>query len=201
MRNPLRSEAEAFRFLIGAIVYFGVIAIAAGFGGRWWGVGAFVVASAVAGWVFLRREPVEQPVRVVTTQSPRERRILLLAPPGSGGSVLRNELRSRGAGGEVVVVVPALATPLEQVTGAVDDRRDDAQRQADALAAELGGDGLRVRAEVGADDPLQAIEDTLRLFGADEIVIAGGDEDLLTQARERFALPVSPAEPAGSAGS
>jgi hypothetical protein len=194
MRNPLRSEAEAFRFLIGAIVYFGVIAIAASIGGRWWGVGVFVVASAVAAWVFVRREPRREATRVVATEPPSEHRVLLLVPPGGRPNGLRDELRDelrrRGTGGEVVVVVPALASTLEQVTGAVDDHRDDAQRQADALAAELGGNGLRVRAEVGADDPLQAIEDGLRLFGADEIVIAGGDDELLTQARERFALPV-----------
>ena len=29
MANPLRSEGEAFRFLLGALVYFGLIAIAA----------------------------------------------------------------------------------------------------------------------------------------------------------------------------
>ena len=30
MANPLRSEGEAFRFLLGALVYFGLIAIAGG---------------------------------------------------------------------------------------------------------------------------------------------------------------------------
>jgi hypothetical protein len=190
MRNPLRSEAEAFRFLIGAIVYFGVIAIAGGIGGRWWGVGVFVVASIVAGWVFFRREPVERPTRVVPTEPPAERRILLLAPPAEGTGNAKDELRRRGASGELLVVVPALASPLERVTGAVDDRRDEAQRRAEELAAELGGNGLRVRAEVGADDPLQAIEDSLRLFGADEVVILGADDELLAQARQRFALPV-----------
>ena len=29
MRNPLRSEAEAYRFLLGTIVYFGLIVLAA----------------------------------------------------------------------------------------------------------------------------------------------------------------------------
>ena len=39
MINPLRSEAEAFRFLIGTIVYFAAITIAAVTGGRWAGLG------------------------------------------------------------------------------------------------------------------------------------------------------------------
>ena len=37
MRNPFRSEAEAYRFLIGTVVYFAAIAIATALGGRWWG--------------------------------------------------------------------------------------------------------------------------------------------------------------------
>ena len=46
MKNPFRSEADAFRLVIGAVVYFGAIAIAAVAGGRWWGLGVFVVLSA-----------------------------------------------------------------------------------------------------------------------------------------------------------
>ena len=46
MINPLRSEAEAFRFLIASIAYFGVIVIAAVAGGEWVGLGFFIVLSA-----------------------------------------------------------------------------------------------------------------------------------------------------------
>ena len=61
MKNPFRSEADAFRLVIGAVVYFGAIAIAAVAGGRWWGLGVFVVLSAaVAVWI-LRREARDRP--------------------------------------------------------------------------------------------------------------------------------------------
>ena len=46
MQNPLRSEAAAFRFVIGTSIYFGVIVIAAVAGGRWWGLGVFVAVTA-----------------------------------------------------------------------------------------------------------------------------------------------------------
>ena len=36
MKNPFRSEAEAFRFVLGTAVYFAAIAIAAAAGGFWW---------------------------------------------------------------------------------------------------------------------------------------------------------------------
>ena len=48
-------------------------------------------------------------------------------------------------------------------------------------------------------DPMQAIEDALRTFGADEILISTHPEgrshwleqDLISKARERFALPIT----------
>ena len=55
MINPLRSEAEAFRFLIASIVYFGAIAIAAVAGGTWAGL----VLTLALGLTFLCTQIVE----------------------------------------------------------------------------------------------------------------------------------------------
>ena len=46
MRNPLRSEADAFRFLLLTIGYFALIVIAAVIN-TWLGVAVFVVLSIV----------------------------------------------------------------------------------------------------------------------------------------------------------
>ncbi|MDP8911056.1 MAG: hypothetical protein M3M94_03195 [Actinomycetota bacterium] len=54
MRNPLRSEAEAFRFLLATIAYFTVIVAAAALGGRWGGLAAFLVASVAGALWFFR---------------------------------------------------------------------------------------------------------------------------------------------------
>jgi hypothetical protein len=86
--------------------------------------------------------------------------------------------------------VPALASTVEALTGAVDDRRAEAERTAAVLAQQLTRDGVRVRAEVGADDPVLAVDDALRTFGADEIAVAG-DEELAEQIRGRATVPVS----------
>ena len=59
--------------------------------------------------------------------------------------------------------------------------------------------GEHVEAHVGDVDPLQAIEDGLRMFPADEVVVlTAPDEDatwletgLGEQARERFSVPVT----------
>ena len=100
-----------------------------------------------------------------------------------------------------MVVVPALASTVEALTGAVDDRRARApSRRARRSAAQLVARRARtVRGEVGADDPVQAVEDALRDFGADEIVIADdpeGRSHWLEQGRRhggprRFACPVT----------
>src|SRR2546423_1713911 len=47
MKNPLRSEAEAFRFLLLTIAYFGAIVIAALVGGTWAGLADFGVGTAI----------------------------------------------------------------------------------------------------------------------------------------------------------
>ena len=45
MINPFRSEADAFRLLIGAVVYLGAIGIAALAGGFWVGLIVFIVLT------------------------------------------------------------------------------------------------------------------------------------------------------------
>jgi hypothetical protein len=87
---------------------------------------------------------------------------------------------------DVVVLVPALASTIEAVTGAVDDRRAEAEQTASRLAAQLPN----ARGEVGADDPALAVEDALRTFGADEIVVVG-DDAFLSAIRDRVTIPVS----------
>jgi hypothetical protein len=47
-----------------------------------------------------------------------------------------------------------------------------------------------IRAEVGADDPALAVEDALRVFGADEVIVVG-DGGMVDAIRARVAIPVS----------
>jgi len=181
MRNPLRSEAEAYRLLWIVIAGAAVIIVAA-FINTWLGVAAAVIAFAALGW-WLMHEPVpgaaEPPPVVTSGTPPGTHRVLVVAPPGTETVNVPN-------GAEVLVVVPALASTAESLTGAVDDRRGDAEATAAALEARIPG----ARAEVGADDPALAAEDALRLFGADEVLVVG-DDGMFEAIRERVALPVS----------
>ena len=181
MRNPLRSEAEAFRFLIVVIVGAAIV-IAAAFLNTWAGVAAAVLVVAGLCW-WLLHEPVpgaaDAPRPLTSGTPPGTRRILVVALPGTEDVPAPDDA-------EVLVVVPALAATVEALTGAVDDRRSDAEATAEALESRLPA----ARVEIGADDPALAVEDALRVFGADEILVAGDDE-MVEAIRERVAIPVS----------
>lgn len=74
--------------------------------------------------------------------------------------------------GEIRVVVPAVKqSRLQWLTNAEDDARAEAERAAAAVAEETAEDAVRVKAEVGDSDPVLAVEDALRTFDADEIVV------------------------------
>jgi hypothetical protein len=200
--NPLRSEAEAFRFLIASIVYFGAIVIAAVAGGTWAGLIVFIGLSAAvaAWWLHARRE--ERPVQ--TTARPHaegERRILVIANETVGGHTLRSAIleKSLDVREEVLVVTPALNSPLKHWISDEDGARAAAQQRLDASLAKLSEAGVQARGEVGDGDPLQAMEDALRTFGADEIIISTHPEGrsnwlergVVARARERFAVPIT----------
>ncbi len=202
MLNPLRSEAEAFRFLLASIAYFGAIVIAQVVGGTWAGLGVFIALTAVVlGW-WLRARRDERPQKTAPRpHAPGERRILVIANETVGGNTLRSAIleRSRDVREEVLVVTPALNSPIRHWTSDEDGARADAQQRLERSLAQLAAVGVEARGEVGDGDPLQAIEDALRTFGADEIIISTHPEGrsnwlergVVENARERFPVPIT----------
>ena len=202
MKNPLRSEAEAFQFLLGAIAYFAAIAIA-GVINAWAGLTVFVLLTAGVLWWWFRARRVEMPRQTVPAQRtrPGERRILVVANETVGGEALRERIEERGSGyrTEVLVVCPALNTPLRHWASDEDPARAEAQKRLAASLERLEQAGIQARGEIGDGDPLQAIEDALRTFGADEVIISTHPEGrshwlergVVTSARERFAVPIT----------
>lgn len=203
MKNPLRSEAEAYRFLLGSIVYFGLIVLAALVGGTWWGVGVFGVLTLAALVWFFQREDLPAPPKTAPRQQSGEGelRILVVANETVGGRTLRELIRERseGVSEEVLVVAPALNSPVRTWTSDEDAARAAAQDRLHDSVSRLRGAGVNVRGEVGDGDPLQAIEDALRTFGADEIILSTHPEGrsnwlergVVDGARERFAVPIT----------
>jgi nucleotide-binding universal stress UspA family protein len=200
--NPLRSEAEAFRFLIGSIVYFGLIGLATVID-TWLGLAVFVAATLVllAWWVRARRQ--EPPVQVASRQrsSEDERRILVIANETVGGQRLSDEIHRRAQGHreQVLVVCPALNSPLRHWASDEDTARAAAQERLESSLRRLRELGVEAKGEVGDGDPLQAIEDAMRTFGADEIILSTHppgkshwlEKGVVERARERFAVPIT----------
>src|SRR5712691_4470980 len=99
MRNPIRSEADAFRFVLLTIGYFALIVIGSVLN-VWLGVAVFIVLSGAGlWWVFVRRTEPEAPVRQVPAPHPSEQhRVLVVANETVGGSQLLETIRERIAG-------------------------------------------------------------------------------------------------------
>ena len=102
------------------------------------------------------------------------KRILVVANETVAGESLREEIRQRSQDGlsEVLVVCPALNSPLRHWASDEDAARAAANERLRVSLARLAEVGIEARGQIGEADPLQAIEDALRTFGADEIIIS-----------------------------
>ena len=202
MRNPIRSEADAFRFVLLTIGYFVLIVIGSVIN-VWLGVVVFVALTAGALWWFvMRRGETPAPVRQAPAASPPEQhRVLVVANETVGGSQLLETIRARSSGRDarVLVVCPALNSPLRHWASDEDDARQGAQERLDASLQAMQGAGIQASGEIGDGDPIQAIEDALRTFQPDELVVSTHplgkshwlERGVVEKARERFALPVT----------
>jgi len=202
-RNPFRSEAEAYRFLLLTVGYFALIVVAASLA-TWLGVVVFVVLSAAAAFFWLRsrsNEPALRPAVPARETPEDERRILVIANETVGGPELREILRRKaeGVNERILVVCPALNSQVRTWTSDEDGARAAAQDRLNASLARLRQDGVQANGEVGDGDPLQAIEDAVRTFRPDEIVISTHPEgrshwlerNVVGAARDRFDLPIT----------
>ena len=201
MESPFRSEAAAFRFLLVTIGAFALIVVAS------WidpllGLAVFLLLTAAAVWIFMRQRG-ERPPRqqVAHVGHPDEHRVLVVANETVGGHELMEEIGELALAGrsEFLVVCPALNSRLKTWTSDSDAASEAAQRRLDATLKRLADVGIEARGEVGDVDPLVAIEDAVRTFHPDEIVIsthpAGKsnwlERGVVNAARERFDLKVT----------
>src|SRR5437764_11466837 len=199
--NPFRSEAEAYRFVWLTIGYFGLI-VAGALINRWLGLAVFIVESAIVLFFYFRRgERRAERVSTPSRSAEDERRILVVANETVGGETLRKTIhdRSEGYREQVLVVCPALNSPLKHWVSDEDEARDAARERLDRSLARLREAGIDARGEIGDGEPLQAMEDALRTFGADEIIISTHPEGrsnwlergVVDRARERFTVPIT----------
>jgi hypothetical protein len=203
VRSPFRSEVEAYHFLLLTIAAFAAIALASLLGGVWAGVPTWAAVTAATAFLYLRREPRQRRLRTAPAHVGGEddRRVIVLATDAATGPRVVEAIERATAGrrGQVLVVSPVRTSPVRRWTSDLDGARALAERRLEESLSELHAAGIEARGEIGDEDPMRAIEDALRTFGADEIVIcthtgapvSSPERDIVAAARERFALPIT----------
>jgi hypothetical protein len=201
MESPFRSEAAAFRLLLVTIGAFALIVVASWIA-PWLGLLTFLVLAAGAVWLYLRQRPPATPPQAIEhVGAPDERRVLVVANETVGGEELMSAISELALGGkaEFFVVCPALNSRLKTWTSDEDPARAQAQKRLDATLSRLASVGIEAHGEVGDVDPFVAIEDGVRLFRPDEIVVSTHPEGrsnwlergVVAAVRERFDVPVT----------
>ncbi len=177
MHNPLRSEAEMFRVVvIVGIAAAPVIAVALLTEPVY---GAILLALEVGfgiGLLWRTSRGSDPHTADVAESDDATHRVLVVANQTVTGRALLDEIRSRceGRASEIMVVVPALASSrLDHLAHDVDGAIAEATERLGQSLEAMSAAGLRAHGQVGDHhDPNVAIEDALREFPADELVIS-----------------------------
>ena len=176
MHNPLRSEADVFPLVIVLVAAAALVVALTLITSPIWGILLAAILVLVGVWFAWRGTRGSEPREVHARSVPdNTRRILVVANQTAAGRELLEEItnRCRGNECEVMLVCPGMVgSRAERWASDIDKGMDAARERMGRSVAALRGVGVEVRAEVGDPDPNMAIEDALRVFPADEIVIS-----------------------------
>jgi hypothetical protein len=204
MHNPLRSEQDVFRAVVvigagaGAVIALTLLTRPA--------VGAALLAAEVGlgiGLLWRGARGTLPHQAEVAHRDDQTYRVLVLANETVGGRALLAEIQNRGKGrrSEILVVVPALtSSPLEHWASDVDRALEDARRRLDQSLSTMEAAGINARGHVGDHhEPNASLEDALRSFPADEVIISTHPPDrsrwlergVVERARNEIPLPIT----------
>lgn len=131
------------------------------------------------------------------------RRILVLANQTLAGADVLDAVRERAAGGlaEILVVAPALpgSRVSHWLSSDTTKAREEAEERLRASVGAFDEAGFAVNGQLGDGDPVQALDDAVRVFRPHEIVIGTLppersrwlERDAVTKARARHDVPVT----------
>jgi hypothetical protein len=129
----------------------------------------------------------------VAARTDAERRLLVLAT-GEVTPVAAEEIRDRAQGAaDIRLVVPVRSKRIDRWLSATDEARDDAQNMLAHSAGALVAAGLPASGSLGDPDPVQALEDELRSYSADQVVwvLSAGEPEPSGELRERLGIPLT----------
>src|SRR6476619_1073482 len=201
MESPFRSEEAAFRFLLITIGAFALIVLASWISTTL-GFLTFLGLSAAAVAVYLRqRGPEPERTHVAPLETEGGRRVLVVANETVAGEELLSTISTLALSQETHfrVVCPALNSRLRTFTSDEDPAREAAQQRLDDTLARLASVGIDAHGEVGDGDPLVAVDDAVRTFDPNEIVISTHplgksnwlERGVVESMRARYDIPVT----------
>jgi GABA permease len=180
MRLPVRSERDAYRITWATVVLVVVCVVLGALVSPILGAVLFVLAIAAAVvWDLRSPNPDRIDSLMEAEQMGRERnsaaarpRVLVVANQTLGGRELQAGLLGRDPRPELRIVAPVLISRTKYAMSDIDAELVHAARRLDQCLAWARSSGFDADGEVCPDGPLVAIEDQLRKFAADEIVIS-----------------------------
>ncbi len=203
MHNPLRSEADAFRWVVvigvAAVSVIGLTLLTRPVVGVVWaamliGFGAGVAYRSSRGSLSRNVE--------LTRGGDGKHRLLVVANETVEGDALLEEIRGRcrARNCEILVVTPALTgSRASHWASDIDEGIELARQRMELSLIAIDALGLKAKGEIGDSDPNVAIEDALRVFPADEIVISTHpphrsrwlENGVVERARNEIDLPIT----------
>jgi len=201
MESPFRSEAAAFRFLLLSIGAFALI-VGASWINPWLGLLLFLALSGTAVWVYTRqRGPGPAREQIAQLGHPDEKRVLVVANETVGGDELMEVIGELALADKSLfyVICPALNTRLKTWTSDEDPARAAARIRLQTMLERLSSVGVEAQGDIGDVDPLVAVEDAVRLFRPNELVVSTHPEGrsnwlergVVSALRERYEMPVT----------
>ena len=155
------------------------------------GVGMAVGAGAATALIVFAARAKPDDRLEVAGSADASRRVLVVAVGEATAEAAQRVSELAGAASDVRLLVPVPSHRLDRWLSAEDDARREAEARLARSAGALVAAGLPVSGSVGDHDPAQALEDELRDFPADEVVllIANG-RDPLAKVESRLGLPL-----------
>jgi hypothetical protein len=180
MPMPFRTEADAFRIAVALASLVALSALVGWFSSRAYGVVLFAAGLAAGVTFELSGRTADRSALLEAAHAEHpeggsggRRHILVVAIETLAGEALYAALTEAGGSElELDVLAPVMSSRSHYWASDVDRERTAAEKRLEGSLAWAAERSLAAKGEVGDPDPLVAIEDELRAFGADEVIIA-----------------------------